>query len=200
MQISGIVSDICSGWGLLLEPHSEQEWLEKAGVFAEAMTAGGQHIRLEYNSSLEYAFLDGIRWGYASDANPRLRRETACRAMKKARVIGLESPASIIANQLDAAKMAVMSLENVQHGALQGKQAISSSASKRKILPSTPLPSGKRHQRTISTGLFTPDSNDDEVIAVADSSARNALVLEDGSEVGEEDDGEDGDDGSVYAL
>lgn len=115
--VSGIVSDICFGWGIIIERHTKEEWSEKGDLFAAAMCLG-RTAQLEDYYVMKAAFRDGVRWGKATSPNPKFRADSARKAIKKAATIGLESPTKSLLHELDAAKLAVMRFGNAQLRAL----------------------------------------------------------------------------------
>jgi hypothetical protein len=183
--ISGVVSDICAGWGLLIHHHTEQEWAKKAEVFASVFTQDAEETYINGGLPLMQAFLDGVFWGNATQHNPRFSGATIVQATRKAKRIGLESPARLLANELDATKLRLMMFEKGQQRALRTIAA-----------PTVATPVRDRAGRML--GLLTPvaeASNDDVVVGVR--KCRRNVVPFDDDEYQEE--GENSD-GSVYLL
>lgn len=68
---------------------------------------------------MKIAFLDGVRWSQG-DVNARHRAERMRVMLTRARRIGLDDPARILRDELDAAKLEVMMYDQKQQQLLQG--------------------------------------------------------------------------------
>ncbi|KAK5163118.1 uncharacterized protein LTR77_010902 [Saxophila tyrrhenica] len=118
--VSGIVSDVISEWGIAVCRQTEQEWLAKADIFATTICSG-ETVRLKDFYLMKAAFRDGVRWGNASDYNPRFEVAKTNRAVKKAGTVGLGGSMKPLTDELDAAKLGLMVFEReVQKSLPQG--------------------------------------------------------------------------------
>lgn len=117
-----VVSGITQDWGINITRHSGSGWLAKAQTFAHAMDPN-RTARPGHLTAMEEAFMDGVRWGCTKEANPRLRADRARRALRRARMVGLESPAKLLVDDLDAAKLTILSFEKAQLRALPASTA-----------------------------------------------------------------------------
>ena len=108
-HISHIVADVVQGWHLAVVHREPLEWQTLASVFARSFTAAP--VGLKQEQAIKMAFLDGVRWGQG-DFNARHKLETVVKMQKKAKSIGLECPAKIVTDELDAVKLMVWGHEN----------------------------------------------------------------------------------------
>ena len=84
------------------------------------MTRGsGDAASFKELKSSELAFLDGVRWGNG-EWNAIFKPDKIRRMLKRAKKVGLESPAQILSDQLDAAKLTIWAFEKRQQRLLQG--------------------------------------------------------------------------------
>ncbi|GIZ48684.1 hypothetical protein CKM354_001173400 [Cercospora kikuchii] len=107
-HISHIVADIVQGWHLQVVPRDQQEWRALATLFARnyLSTPAG----LVQEQTVRMAFLDGVRFGQGQ-FNARHKPETVAAMTKRAKLVGLECPARIITDELDAIKVMAWSQE-----------------------------------------------------------------------------------------
>ncbi|CAK1367151.1 hypothetical protein CB0940_10470 [Cercospora beticola] len=107
-HISHIVADIVQGWHLQVVPRDQQEWRALATLFARnyLSTPAG----LVQEQTVRMAFLDGVRFGQGQ-FNARHKPETVAAMTKRAKMVGLECPARIITDELDAIKVMAWSQE-----------------------------------------------------------------------------------------
>ncbi|KAM3413844.1 hypothetical protein BST61_g10521 [Cercospora zeina] len=108
-HISHIVADVIQGWHLHVVRRDEQEWRALATLFARTFSSGTPSGLLQ-EQTIRMAFLEGVQFG-RGDFNARHKPETVVIMTKRAKLIGLESPARIITNELDAIKIMAWSQE-----------------------------------------------------------------------------------------
>ncbi|USW55915.1 hypothetical protein Slin15195_G092340 [Septoria linicola] len=109
-HLSHIVADVVRGWHLSVIFQEPRAWRKLASDFARAL-AGDHWMEPEKQQSLKLAFLDGIRWSQG-DFNARHKVELMAAMQRKARLIGLEFPAKIVSDELDAWKVRLFTHEN----------------------------------------------------------------------------------------
>jgi hypothetical protein len=135
---------------------------------------------------MKSAFLDGVKWGNAKDANPKFSADRAKRTLSRAEMLGLGSTNELVIDELDNAKRTVLSFAKEQQRALP---------------PITP--NRRRGRRPVL--LIEEDENDDSGYEDVDV---DMLACENDEDVDDDvemiDDGEtaydDDSDGCVYEL
>ncbi|KAK3695891.1 hypothetical protein LTR37_018296 [Vermiconidia calcicola] len=117
-HIAGMISDYVEGWGLKVdEYHVGTEWIAAASVFAQVLCE--KRATLKDFEAVKMAFLDGVLWGNTRERNGKFRPEKRQRIMKRGKKIGLESPAKLLCDELDAVKLILMSFEKQQQRLLE---------------------------------------------------------------------------------
>jgi hypothetical protein len=135
---------------------------------------------------MKSAFLDGVKWGNAKDANPKFSAERAKRTLSRAEMLGLGSTEELVMDELDDAKRTVLSFAKEQQRALP------------------PITSNRRRGRR-PVLLIEEDENDDSGYEDIDV---EMLACENDEDVGDDVDKaddtdpayDDDSDGSVYEL
>ncbi|KAK5126694.1 hypothetical protein LTR85_009628 [Meristemomyces frigidus] len=113
-QISHVVSDIVQGWAFHVLYASPEEWPQVAAIFAHVYcrrstpAAGVREVQ-----KVKVAFLDGVKWGLGT-FNARHTAENILKMQKKADAVGLGRPAKLIADELDAAKLDILTYEKAE--------------------------------------------------------------------------------------
>ncbi|EGP87685.1 uncharacterized protein MYCGRDRAFT_93083 [Zymoseptoria tritici IPO323] len=107
-HITHIVRDIVEGWGLTLKKQTEQDWQHLAGVFEEELCRHSPSpITLRTRVCVQTAFLSGVAAG-TGKVNYRFKPDLLPQQQERAALLGLASPAAVIAHSLDGAKLTVL--------------------------------------------------------------------------------------------
>lgn len=176
-KLSHIVSDVIEGWCLRVEKLDEQQWYQLATLFAKEICAQwSKHLTLADQEKVKFAFLNGIAFGRGK-VNCRFQKQLLIKQQRAASAVGLASPAKIIASQLDAAKMAVLSAERVETKRLNAY-----------------------HQWQVTSASESEDDDDrDEEVGDGDSFV-NPTLEEQMSEDSDEEFDESDNDGTVFGF
>lgn len=119
-HIMHIVSDIVQGWSIAVSHRSPAQWSSAADTFASAMvTPSATPGWVKDFQKTKLAFLDGVRWAQG-DVNARHKAERMRTMLTRARRIGLEDPAKILRDELDAAELTIGLYDQKQQRVLQG--------------------------------------------------------------------------------
>ncbi|CAK4032606.1 Hypothetical predicted protein [Lecanosticta acicola] len=113
-KLGHIVSDIVEGWGLRVQKRDEAEWYQLSTLFAREVRSCSQPTTLVHQEKVKFAFLDGVGYGKGG-VNCKFHPQLLAKKQNAASAVGLASPAQIIANRLDAAKMAVLASEKMEN-------------------------------------------------------------------------------------
>ncbi|KAK4547132.1 hypothetical protein LTR36_001353 [Oleoguttula mirabilis] len=119
-HISHVVADMVLGWAFRVEHLSAHEWQNAASIFAHVLcrrsvpTAGIQDLQ-----RIKMGFLDGVKWGMGT-YNVRHSPISITDMKRKAKSVGLESPAKIISDEMDATKLHIWAYEKRQQRLLGG--------------------------------------------------------------------------------
>lgn len=170
-KLTHIVSDVIQGWGLRVEKRDEKQWYQLATLFAREVCRCSKRLTFVDQEKVKFAFLTGVGYG-RGEVNCRFHQKLLVKQQKAASAVGLASPARIIANQLDAVKMAVLSTEKMEIRSLDAY-----------------------HQRRVASASSEESEDEDELLGNA--TLRQQLV-EDSSEEGG--DGSDDEDGIVFGF
>lgn len=118
-HIMHLVSDLVQGWSIVVSYQSPEQWSSMSNVFASAMVTAVTPSWIKDLQKMKSAFLDGVRWSQG-DVNARHKAEKMQTMLTRARRIGLDDPAKILRNELDAAKLGVIMYDQRQKRLLQG--------------------------------------------------------------------------------
>lgn len=154
-----IISDIVQGWSLAVSYHSPQQWSSMAGTFASAMITPSGDSWLKDYQRMKMAFLDGVRWSQG-DVNARHKAERMRTMLSRARKIGLEDPAKILRDELDAAKLGIMMYDQKQKRLVEGRASqalLAEDDNEHDTLPMTPRSIGFDQDEEI---LYEDDEDD----------------------------------------
>ncbi|KJX97390.1 hypothetical protein TI39_contig498g00010 [Zymoseptoria brevis] len=122
-HITHIVRDIVEGWGLTLKKQTEQDWQHLAGVFEEEFCRHSPSpITLRTRVCVQTAFLSGVAAG-TGKVNYRFKSDLLPQQQERAALLGLASPAVVVAHSLDGAKLTVLAREKAQQRRLLQSQA-----------------------------------------------------------------------------
>ena len=185
-QLSQVLADLVQGWGFRVDRRDTNEWQCLAATFAHVLcrrsapAASFQEVQM-----VKMAFLDGVKWGMGK-FNARHKPKDIAYMQRRANAVGLGSPAKIISDELDAAKLHVTLYEKKQERLQRGTAA--------SLLDETPSQSnkGKDQGKGKRKNVWKP---------VASSSRRTARVLvsEEDAIVDDEDEAEEeSEDGIFY--
>ena len=114
--VSQMVADIARGFCVQLECWPPDDWREAAARFQHALTRhshNGRFPSLRQCQRLQLAFLEGIR-ASLGDANAKASREGIQAMARKAASIGLSSPAAIVIEELEGARLQIARYQNWQ--------------------------------------------------------------------------------------
>ncbi|SMQ50649.1 unnamed protein product [Zymoseptoria tritici ST99CH_3D7] len=121
-HITHIVRDIVEGWGLTLKKQTEQDWQHLAGVFEEELCRHSPSpITLRTRVCVQTAFLSGVAAG-TGKVNYRFKPDLLPQQQERAALLGLASPAAVIAHSLDGAKLTVLAREKARQRRLLKSQ------------------------------------------------------------------------------
>ena len=84
-----------------------------ASVFAQAL-CDNKAASLKEMYGVRMAFLDGVKWGTARERNAKFMSDKIQKVLNASRRIGLESPAKLLSDELDAVKLTIWSFEKEQ--------------------------------------------------------------------------------------
>lgn len=127
-HISHLVCDLIQGWGLCLR---REDWGQVAAVFARGLESASNHIlRSSESARLEMAFLDGVRWSSSCHSNTMHNAEFVRLMQRRAKMIGLEDPAKLLHDQLEASSARMSASQSrmklLLHGRSYQKQGVRS--------------------------------------------------------------------------
>ncbi len=118
--VGSAVSDLIQGLGLNLEYKSSNEWAAAASTFAQAMTGGSNGaLTFEDFQNTKWTFLNACVWA-TGDFNTRQKPDKMATMLSRAIRVGLDSPAEILTNELDAAKASILTYARREQQVLQG--------------------------------------------------------------------------------
>ncbi|KAK5136207.1 hypothetical protein LTR08_003814 [Meristemomyces frigidus] len=169
-QLSQVVADLVQGLHFRIDVLSPQEWQTVAAIFAHVLCRRSvPAASFQQTENIKLGFLAGIQWSLGQ-FNARHSVQLIAGMQRRAKAVGLESPARILSDELDAAKLHLVSYERRQERLLSGYNSAALSLEE----PATPTQARKGNSRWR---------------AVASSSRRTArvLVYEDANEAEEED-------------
>nr|POE77372.1 hypothetical protein CFP56_09019 [Quercus suber] len=112
-HVSYVVSEYITGWGIAKSPLTAEQWLKQANQFAEAfMQLRSLSASLPVQTTLMTGYLFGVQLS-CGDANTLFRPATAQLMRKRAKAIGLEDPATIVAQYFHDSLSAVFCHDNL---------------------------------------------------------------------------------------
>ncbi|EME38892.1 hypothetical protein DOTSEDRAFT_75563 [Dothistroma septosporum NZE10] len=104
-QLSHVVSDVIQGWAIRLPRLTSPEWAKDATTFEKHVCqSSGSQVSL-YSQEIKLGFLDGVRWGCSKHWNTHHSPELIRLMQKQAKLVGVDDPVMILADELAAAKI-----------------------------------------------------------------------------------------------
>ena len=146
-HISHIIEDFLYGWAYSHDRKDPEEWQAFASVFAQVFcrrsvpAANTQDVQ-----KVKLAFLEGVKWSMGT-YNTRHSAKSIANMQRKAIAVGLECPAKLISNELDAAKLQLWTYQRQQERLVESMS--SATAPMAVGAPVTPGPSNRRAWRPV---------------------------------------------------